>query len=254
MKRELEGKVVLITGGYQKLGSTIARLFSEHGASIIINDFDTPQMNRRGKKLLGQLKLNNVRAEAIPADLSSSHDIKQLCESALRKFGKVDILVNNAGPFNMEPYLELDEDTWDTIIDVNLKAIFLMSKELAPQMKKNGWGRIINMSAGSAFVRNHNVYSLAKTGVIVLTESLAVEFGPEITVNAVAPGQIKESLSEISKVDPDFGNRYVKGAPGGDLVTRSKVAEVIRLLCTKSFDAMTGETIRLDYGAEIPVF
>ncbi len=110
------------------------------------------------------------------------------------------------------------------------------------------------MCAGSAFVRNHGAYTLAKAGVQVITESLALELGPEVTVNAVAPGQIRESLPEIEKYDPTFGDRYSAHAPLHRLVTRAEVAHLIGLLCSPAFDVMTGMTLRLDGGAEIPRF
>ena len=104
-------------------------------------------------------------------------------------------------------------------------------------MKSSGWGRIINMSAGSAFIRNHGVYTLAKTAVKTITESLALELGPEITVNAIAPGQIEESLPDIHKFDPTFEERYLKRVPVKKLVTRKEVANMIALLCTSSFNS-----------------
>ena len=168
--------------------------------------------------------------------------------------GKIDIVVNNAGPFNMDRFVELEERIWDLVMDINLKAIYLTAHELAPQMKTNGWGRIVDICAGSAYVRNHSVYTLAKKGVEVITESLAYELGPEITVNAVAPGQINESLSDIHKVDPTFGERYMNHAPLRRLVTRAEIANIIALLCTPAFETMTGMTIRVDGGAEIPRF
>ena len=110
------------------------------------------------------------------------------------------------------------------------------------------------MCAGSAYVRNHGVYTLAKAGVQVITESRALELGPEVTVNAVAPGQIRESLPEIEKFDPSFGERYTVHAPLKRLVTRAEIARLIALLCSPAFDTMTGMTLRLDGGAELPRF
>ena len=151
----------------------------------------------------------------------------------------------------MDPFVRLTEELWDLVMDVNLKAVYLMSRELAPQMKSSGWGRIVNMCAGSAYVRNHGVYSLAKSGVKMITEQLALELGPEITVNAVAPGQILESLPDIHKFDPTFGDRYKARAPLDRLVTRKEIATIIYQLCLPHFDSMTGVTLRVDGGAEL---
>jgi len=248
----LAGKVALVTGSYRNLGPVTAETLAEYGASVIINDQATAASFR--DKVLDAIRSHGVEAAAIEADLSDSAQTRGLAETALATFGHVDILVNNAGPFNMEPYVQLEEKTWDLIINVNLKAVYLLTKALAPQMKANGWGRIVSMCAGSAYIRNHNVYTLAKKGVEVMTESLALELGPEILVNAVAPGQIVESLADIAEFDPTFGDRYTARAPAKRLVTRKEIANIIALLCTPAFAGMTGMTLRVDGGAELPRF
>jgi NAD(P)-dependent dehydrogenase (short-subunit alcohol dehydrogenase family) len=252
--KQLKGKIALITGAYQNLGAVTAERLALEGANVIINDLDRPELKPMAERLIAKLSAHGVEAVAIGADLSSSSEVRRLCRKASEQWGRVDILVNNAGPFNMDPYLHLEEAVYDRIMGVNLKAVYLTAQELVPQMKKKGWGRIINMCAGSAFVRNHGVYTLAKAGVQVITESLAQELGPEVTVNAIAPGQIRESLPEIEKYDPSFGERYTARAPLKRLVTRAEIARLIALLCSPAFDTMTGMTFRFDGGAEIPRF
>jgi len=253
-ERPLEGRVALVTGAYRNLGAVTAETLARHGASIVLNDLDRPELATHGAALSERIRSHGVEATMIPADLSQSLEVRRMCEQALAKHGRVDIIVNNAGPFNMDPYTTLDEATWDLILDVNLKAVYLTAKHLAPQMKANGWGRIVNMCAGSAFIRNHNVYTLAKAGVQVITESLALELGPEITVNAVSPGQIYESLPDIHAFDPTFGERYLARTPAKKLIRRAEVAEMIAWFCLPSSGTITGVTIRLDGGAEIPRF
>lgn len=248
----LLGKIALVTGAYRNLGTVTAETLAEFGATVLINDIEGAVAYR--ESAIKAILQHGGQASAIEADLSRSDQVRFLAEQALAKFGRVDILINNAGPFNMDPYVQLEEETWDTVMDVNLKAIYLLVKYLAPQMKINGWGRIVNMCAGSAYVRNHNVYTLAKKGVEVITESLALELGPEILVNAIAPGQILESLPDIAEFDPTFGDRYTARAPAKRLVTRKEIATVISLLCTPAFSGITGMTLRVDGGAELPRF
>jgi 3-oxoacyl-[acyl-carrier protein] reductase len=252
--RPLDGKVALVTGAYRNLGAVTAETLARYGASVIVNDLDRPELKDPGEALLGRIRQHGVRAAAVPADLAQSSEVERMCRQALATFGQVDIIVNNAGPFNMDPYLTLEEPTWDLVMNVNLKAVYLTAKHLAPQMKSNGWGRIVSMCAGSAFIRNHNVYTLAKAGVRIITESLALELGPEITVNAVSPGQIYESLPDIHAFDPTFGERYLARTPAKRLIRRSEVAEMIAFFCLPSSGTITGVTIRLDGGAEIPRF
>lgn len=253
-ERPLEGRVALVTGAYRNLGAVTAETLARYGASVVINDLDKPDLAAHGQALSERIRAHDVQATLVPADLSMGSGVEQMCEQALKAHGRVDIVVNNAGPFNMDPYTSLEEGTWDLIMNVNLKAVYLTAKHLAPQMKANGWGRIVSMCAGSAFIRNHNVYTLAKAGVQVITESLALELGPEITVNAVSPGQIYESLPDIHEFDPTFGERYLERTPAKKLIRRSEVAEMIAFFCMPSNDTITGVTIRLDGGAEIPRF
>lgn len=253
-ERPLSGKVALVTGAYRNLGAVTAQTLARYGAAVIINDQAVPAALAAREAVLAAIHEQGVAARAIEADLSKSDEVRRLCREAVSVFGHVDIIVNNAGPFNMDPYLQLREETWDLILNVNLKTVYLTAQELAPMMKARGWGRIVSMCAGSAFIRNHNVYTLAKAGVQIITESLALELGPEITVNAIAPGQIYESLPDIAEFDPTFGDRYTARAPAKRLVTRAEVANLIATLCTPAFSGLTGVTLRVDGGAEIPRF
>jgi len=250
-EKPLLGKKALVTGSYTNLGAVTAEVLAGYGADVVVNDLDRDDLREAGGELVGRIEARGVQAAAIAADLSSAAQIARLCRESVERFGQIDILVNNAGPFNMDPFLELSENTWNLVMDVNLKAVYLMTKELAPQMKSNGWGRIVNMCAGSAYVRNHGVYTLAKAGVKMITEQLALELGPEVTVNAVAPGQIYESLPVIHEYDPTFGERYRARAPLDRLVTRKEIAAVIARLCMPVFDTMTGVTLKVDGGAEL---
>ncbi len=253
-EKPLQGRVALVTGAFRNLGAVTAETLACNGADVIVNDLALPAIQKDGEQLVSRIRAQGVRGAAITADLSKGAEVERMCREALEQFGHVDILVNNAGPFNMQPYLQLKEEMWDLVMDVNLKASYLTVQHLAPQMKKNGWGRVVNMCAGSAFVRNHNIYTLAKAGVQILTESLALELGPEVTVNAVAPGQIVESLPIIAEFDPTFGDRYTARAPAKRLVSRAEIANLIALLCTTPFNMMTGMTLRMDGGAELPRF
>ncbi len=247
----LQNKVALVTGSYRNLGAVTAETLACYGASVILNDLDLPEIVENGEEVLKRIKSFGVEAMLLPADLSKSNQVREMCQSAVKAFGKVDILINNAGPFSMDPFLAMKEDVYDRVMDVNLKAIYLTTQELVPIMKSNGWGRIVNMSAGSAYVRNHSVYGLAKYGVQFITEELALEVGPEVTINAIAPGQIYESLPEIAEYDPTFGERYTERSPLKTLVTRKEVAELITKFCMPAFDKVTGTTIKFDAGAEI---
>jgi NAD(P)-dependent dehydrogenase (short-subunit alcohol dehydrogenase family) len=242
----LKGKTAFVTGASMNLGAVTARTLAEHGATVAINYLGSEPEPVR---LLESLRAAGNPAYAIAGDLAIESDARRVADQALEKLGgRIDILVNNAGPFNADLFAVLAESEWDRIMNVNLKAAYLMTQAAAPGMKAAGWGRIINMAAGSAFIRNHGVYGLAKGAVILLTEALALELGPAITVNAVAPGQIIESGPDISAIDPTFIDRATAHTPAGRLVTRQEVANLIAWLCSPAADLITGHTIPVDGG------
>ena len=244
--RPLEGKTALVTGGSANLGAVTAETLARRGVQVAINHL--PQ-EAAPEELLAMLRTHGKAAHAIAGDLSRPGEPTRVAQEAIEQLGgRVDILVNNAGPFSMTPFAEMPEDEWDLILNVNLKAAYLTAQALAPGMREAGWGRIINMSAGSAYIRNHTIYGLAKSAVIHLTEALALELGPEITVNAIAPGQIAESAEDIAEFDPTFVERAIEHTPAGRLVTRQEVADVIVWLCEPAAEMVTGHTIPLGGG------
>jgi NAD(P)-dependent dehydrogenase (short-subunit alcohol dehydrogenase family) len=253
-ERFLEGKLAFISGGSRNLGETIALELAECGADIIVNDLKGVMDNDSESELVSRIEAKGVRAFFIEGDIGESASIEAMSTEIARSIGIIQIVVNCAGPFNTSPFLALAERDWNSVMDVNLKAVYLTAKYFCPGMKATGWGRIVSMSAGSSSVRNHGVYGLAKSGVKFLTEELALELGPAITVNAVAPGQIEESLPYIHKIDPTFGARYTAKAPLGKLVRRIDVAKIVTFLCSPAANMITGETIRIDGGAELPRF
>jgi NAD(P)-dependent dehydrogenase (short-subunit alcohol dehydrogenase family) len=250
--RSLEGEVALVTGSSRNLGAAIARELAHRGATVAI----TYRTSRdEAEALAAELAGITGRPHPVFAcDLSSRDATGDFLDRLMGQLGGVDLLVNNAGPFAMDPFTELAEEEWDRIWDSNVTATFLCSRALAPGMEERGRGRIVNVSAGSAYIRNHSIYTLAKASLITLTEALALELGPEITVNAVAPGQIAESADDIIEFDPSFVERAIAHTPIGRLVTRAEVAAIVAELCSPTFDGVTGVTIPVDGGWRLARF
>lgn len=171
-----------------------------------------------------------------------------MMESAVGELGGLDIVVNNAGPYGATPIMEADESEWQKVIDANLKGTWLCTKAAAPYLRESREGRVVNLSAVSARVRNRGAYGLAKAAVEVLTEELALELAPYATVNAVAPGQVAESLEELSSYDEEWAQAVRDRTPRGRLVTRAELAEAIAIICTATFSSMTGTILRFDGG------
>lgn len=246
MTGPLEGRTALVTAGSRTLGADICRALAAAGADVVVNYHASAGA---AAELVEELdRLHRGRHLALSGDLSVPDGMAALADAALEAVGRVDVLVNNAGPFSMTPFLDMDIDEWNRVWNANVTAVQQLVRRLVPAMRDAGWGRVVNISAGSAYLRNHTIYGLAKDAVRHLTESLALELGPEVTVNAVAPGQIHESAPDVSAIDPTFVDRAVARTPVGRLVRRSEVADVIVQLCGPTFDVLTGATLPLDGG------
>jgi NAD(P)-dependent dehydrogenase (short-subunit alcohol dehydrogenase family) len=246
----LEGRRALVTGGSRNLGPVVAEHLARAGARVVVTYLTAEDAARAlVEDLAGRY---GGAHHAIRADLSADGGTTAAVEEAIELLGGVDILVNNVGPFSKTPFVDMPPSEWDRVWDANVKAVYLAARAAAPSMRRDGWGRIVNFSAVSASVRNRSVYGLSKAAVEVLTEELALELAPEITVNALAPGQIRESLDEMSGIDPSWAEAVTRATPLRRLVTRDEVAELVTMLCLPVFDAVTGVTIPVDGGLRLP--
>lgn len=246
MTEALLGMEALVTGSSRNLGAAIASELARRGASVTITYRTSQEDADRVARLLREETGRDHHV--IRADLSSAASTRDFLRRFNHEVGEIDILVNNAGPFAMDPFLQLTEQEWDRIWESNVRAAHLCSQAFAPGMRRRGRGRIVNVSAGSAYIRNHSIYTLAKAALLTLTEALALELGPEISVNAVAPGQIAESADDISEFDPSFVDRAIDRTPLRRLVTRAEVATIVADMVGPAYDSVTGVTLPIDGG------
>jgi NAD(P)-dependent dehydrogenase (short-subunit alcohol dehydrogenase family) len=247
------GKRALVTGASRNLGVAICERLAVGGMSVAVN-YHTAQAP--AEDLAARLREATGRPQlAIQGDVTDADSVRRMVEIAEDGLGgHIDVLVNNAGPYGMTPFVQMDEAEWDTVWDANVKAAYLVSRQVIPAMREAGWGRIVNLSAVSAWVRNRSIYGLAKSAIITLTEELAVEAAPEVTVNAVAPGQILESLDDLGEFSAEWAEKVTARTPAGRLVTRGELAEIVYLLTTPAFAMVTGATIPVDGGLRLPRF
>jgi NAD(P)-dependent dehydrogenase (short-subunit alcohol dehydrogenase family) len=245
-ERNFVGKVVLVTGSSSGAGAEIARTFARMGAAVAVH---CRGAIAAAETVVAGITAAGGEAAAFRGDLASADYCLALVSDVERRLGPVDILVNNAGPYTDAPFRSLPPTDWDAIMAVNVKAPYLLAQRVVGGMESRGWGRIVNVSATSAFVRTHSVYGLAKAALIHLTEALAVEFAPTVTVNAIAPGQI---ASDRTDTMPVYKASVMADTPMGRLVTEQEVARMAALLCSPQFDLVTGHTIVIDGGRSIP--
>jgi pteridine reductase len=198
----LEGKVVLITGGAHRIGAAVARMLHAQGMKLVIHYHSSEKAARELQEALHKNRPESVML--VRGDLSNGERlVRNLVFETIESFGRIDVLINNASRFYPTPLGEATESQWDDIVGTNLKAPYFLSQAATPYLKKSG-GCIINIADiyGDRPLIGYPVYSIAKAGVIMLTKSLARELGPEVRVNAIAPGVIlwpESSLDEMSK-------------------------------------------------------
>ena len=249
----LGGHRAVVTGASRNLGAEIAARLATAGVAVAVNYRSS---HDEAEAVVASLtEVGRGRHWAVAGDVADPDDaVRVVAESAKALGGPIDILVNNAGPYSATPFLDLKEEEFDRVWNANTKATYLMARAVAPGMKEGGWGRIVNLSASSAFVRNRSVYTLANAAIITLTEELAVELAPDIGVNAIAPGQILESLEALEDIVPEWAVQVVSATPRGRLATRGEIADIVVLLCSPLFDSVTGVTVPVDGGLRLNTF
>ncbi len=246
---DLTGKIALITGASSGIGQVTARLLAEHGASVVINYFRNEAGAENVHKTIADA---GGRAHIIQADVRRSADIKRLVASTVEELGPIDILVNNAGSLvERLRILELTEERWDEVMNLNLKSAFLLSQAVAASMMERRTGAIINVSSiagrnGGALGSIH--YSTAKGGLITMTKGFAKELAPYgVRVNAVSPGVIDTPYHETFST-PEAMKTFVGMIPLGRVGTSEEVARVIVFLASEDASHICGETIEINGG------
>ena len=192
---DLTGKVAIVTGASKGLGRAMAIGMADAGADIVL-------VSRTLKDLevvAEEIRAKGRKALSVPADVSKSGDIEQMVKEAMDKFGKIDVLVNNTGISGDKPVLKMEEEYWDYVMSVNLKAPFLCSKAVGAEMVKRKKGKIINISSitFTMAIPNMTSYCASKAGVVQFTKALALEWARHnIQVNAICPGYFRTPMNE----------------------------------------------------------
>ncbi len=243
---QFSGKSVLITGASGGLGQQLAVDFAQQGAKVTVN-YSSSQA--AADKVVDQIKQAGGQAFACRADISRAEDVKAMVAQTVETYGGVDILINNAGISIDAPFLKLSEEDWDKVMDVNLKGPFLLSQAVGRHMVAAGKGRIINISATTAIqgrIGNAN-YTASKAGLNMLTQSMALELGPEVSVNTVALGFVDSSL--VRKLfSTDDLKQAQDNVPLKRLTTYPETSAFVMMLASDTAAFVTGQTIPFDGG------
>jgi len=249
-KFSLEGKVGIVTGGGTGIGRGIALEFARAGADVVLcgRTLATLESVAEEVKVLGR------RALAIPIDVSVKEQVQNMVKQTIDEFGKIDILVNNAGVGKKCLIVDMPEEDWDTVIDINLKGVFLCIQAVARHMMERKYGKIINISSVAGLrAPNEELssYCAAKAGVELLTKSACLELAPHgINVNSIAPGNVETPIYR-RRSTPEQIERWLAGgrsAPIGRIADPQEIANVALFLASDASSFICGECIAVDGG------
>jgi 3-oxoacyl-[acyl-carrier protein] reductase len=249
---QLEGKVAIVTGAAVGIGRAIAIAYGREGAKVVVNYSKSKAEAEKTGEMLSQVGGTPL---LIQADVSRDEQVRAMVDQTLERFGRIDILVNNAGITVRVDFPDLESlsgDIWDRLYNVNVKGTFFCCRAVVPPMRKQGSGRIINVAslAGLTTQGSSIAYSVSKAAVIHLSKCLARTLGPEIRVNAIAPGMIAETRWHEGWQNVDIGARLKKAAEATPLKQVGKpqdIAEVALFLATHG-SFMTGAVLTVDGG------
>jgi 2-dehydro-3-deoxy-D-gluconate 5-dehydrogenase len=242
---QLNGKAALVTGASRGLGQAMAVALAEAGADLVAADIGSCAETRESIEKLGR------RCLEIRGDIAASGMPQKLVGEATAAFGRLDILVNNAGIIRRAPILEFTEQDWDDVMNINIRALFLLSQAAARVMAKQGSGKIINIASMLSFQGGVRVpsYTASKSAVMGLTRLLACELGPlGINTNAIAPGYMATDNTKALRADPERNKAILERIPMGRWGSPEDLRGVVVFLASKASDYVNGYTIAVDGG------
>jgi NAD(P)-dependent dehydrogenase (short-subunit alcohol dehydrogenase family) len=246
----LAGKVALITGAASGIGRAAAILFGREGAAIAITD-----INKRGEDVAEEIVRSGAHAFFEHADATQAADCHRVVERTLREFGGIHVLFNNAGIMRRASVVELREDDWDRVMSVNVKSIFLMSRQVIPTMAKAGGGSIINTASGWGIAGGPRaaVYCASKGAVVLLTKAMAIDHGPQnIRVNCICPGDtdtgmLRNEAQQLGEREDVFLAQSAR-RPLGRIGQPEEIAQAALYLASHASSFVTGTALVVDGG------
>lgn len=251
----LQDQVIIVTGGAHGIGRAYCQGLAQKGARVVVADID----GQGAAAVALDLGEAGKDALAVVTDVSQPEDTERMAQAAMERFGRIDGLINNAAVFQRPamsrvPFEQIPVEEWDRLMAVNLRGIFLCCRAVVPYMKQRRRGKIVNISSGTVFsgspLRAH--YVASKAGVIGFTRSLARELGEyNINVNAVAPG-LTMSMDEGDEARAAMNRERIQARAIKRTEAPQDLVGTIVFLCSSDSDFMTGQTLVVDGGAQMP--
>jgi len=244
---KLEGKVAIVTGATSGMGRATAVLFAKEGAKVVV----TGRNEERAQAVVDEIKGNGGEAIYVIVDASNVEDCKKIFDATIEAFGTVDILVNNAGMLSMSPLLDVSIEEWNKVFAVNVTSALYLTQLCAPVMKEKGKGVIVNVASVASYAAHHGfaAYISSKHAMAGLSKSMAWELGPEIRVNAIAPGAIHTAMVD-SIGGPSVLQGMIDNCPCKRVGQPEDIAGAALFLASDDCTFLTGQIIKVDGGFE----
>jgi len=243
MKR-LEGQVAIVTGGARGIGKGICEVFCREGATVALWDV------LDGTETVNEITQNGGNIFFQKVDVTDQSSVDSAIEEIIKQHGKIEILINNAGIIRDRSFLKMSEEEWDSVINVNLKSLYVVTRSVIPHMKENGYGRIVSASSinGTAGAFGQTNYCATKAGISGFTRALCKEVGRfGITANAVAPGFIQSAMTD--SMPEEVINAGIKMIPVGRIGTAEDMGNAYLFLDSKESGFVSGITLHANGGA-----
>jgi dehydrogenase/reductase SDR family protein 4 len=246
-KFSLKGKVAIVVGGAGDIGHAIAVTFGNAGADVVV----TSRKLENLQKVADEIKSRGSKAMAIASHIAKLEEIQNLVKQVTDNFGRIDILVNSSGASFIVPLMEIEERTWDHVMNINLKGPFYLCQKVAPIMKAQGGGSIINITSylGTRTEENLGAYCVSKAAVMHLTRVMAKEWGKyNIRVNAIAPAWVHSHLADPFLQQPGINERMLSQTVIGRFGEPDDIAAIALYLASDAAANQTAGIFPLDYG------
>lgn len=247
---DLNGKVALVTGARRGMGKSHALILAKQGAKVVVTDISCSECEDVAKTINN----NGGEAVAYELDVTKKDQVDEVFDTVVKKYGRLDILVNNAGIYQSKPVLDIAEEEWRRMIDIDLTGTFWCAQRAAREMVKNNWGRIINIASISSGGVGVGVsasvhYTSAKGGVVGMTEALAVDLADKgILVNAIAPGAIDTPMVKNAGMNDEQMQGLLQTLPLKRIGKPEEVSAAVVFFASDESSYVTGTTLYVDGG------
>lgn len=250
----LQGRIALVTGGSRGIGEAIVRRLAEEGADVAIN-YTSERSKSLAEALQQEVRTMGRRAVAVRADAGSKQQVEEMFAQVKKELGEIDVLVNNAGIAPFEPFLKIQEETWDRTYNTNVKSVFLCSQLAAKKMIEKRFGKIINvLSTASLMVTSPVIphYQSSKAAAHMLTKGMAIELGQyNINVNAVGPSTVDTDMCTDFLSDPAIRSQEEQANPMKRLGTAKQIGDAVVFLASEEAMQVNGHLLMVDGGLTV---